>query len=64
MGLGDKAKNKAEELGGKGKEAAGRASGDRDLEAEGKADQTESSVKNAGEHAKDAAKDLKDGLTP
>ncbi|WP_122819071.1 CsbD family protein [Nocardioides pantholopis] len=63
MGLSDKAKNKAEDLAGKGKESAGRASGDRDLEAEGRADQGEASVKNAGEHVKDAAKDVKKGLT-
>jgi uncharacterized protein YjbJ (UPF0337 family) len=63
MGLKDKAENKVEELKGQGKESAGRATGDRDLEAEGKADQTGSKVKQAGEHVKDAAKDVKDGLT-
>ncbi len=63
MGIGDKARNKLEDLGGKGKESAGRASDDPDLEAEGKADQTSASVKQAGEHVKDAAKDVKDGLT-
>ena len=63
MGFMDKAENKAEELKGQGKETAGRASGDRDLEAEGKGDQAGAKVKNAGEHVKDAAKDVKDGLT-
>ena len=63
MGLKDKAENKVDELKGQGKESAGRATGDRDLEAEGKADQTEGKVKQAGEHVKDAAKDAKDGLT-
>ena len=63
MGLKDKAENKVDELKGQGKESAGKATGDRDLEAEGKADQTESKVKQAGEHVKDAAKDVKDGLT-
>ncbi len=62
MGLKDKAENKLDEVKGQGKESAGRASGDRDLEAEGRAEQTESKVKNAGEHVKDAAKDVKDGL--
>lgn len=62
MGIGDKAKHKLEDLGGKGKESAGRATDDPDLEAEGKADQTSASVKDAGEHVKDAARDLKDGL--
>lgn len=63
MGLKDKAENKVDELKGQGKESAGKATGDRDLEAEGKADQTGSKVKQAGEHVKDAAKDVKDGLT-
>jgi uncharacterized protein YjbJ (UPF0337 family) len=63
MGFKDKAENKIDELKGQGKETAGRASGDRDLEAEGRADQTESKVKDAGEHVKDAAQDVKDGLT-
>ncbi len=49
----DKAKNKAEELQGQGKEAVGRASGDPDLEAEGKADQATGNVKQAGEKIKD-----------
>jgi len=63
MGLKDKAENKIDELKGQGKETTGRATGDRDLEAEGKADQTGAKVKDAGEHVKDAAKDVKDGLT-
>jgi uncharacterized protein YjbJ (UPF0337 family) len=52
----DKMKNKAEELGGKGKEAVGEATGDRDLEAEGKADQTSGNIKQAGEKIKDVFK--------
>ena len=63
MSFKDKAENKVDELKGQGKESAGKASGDRDLEAEGKADQAGSKVKQAGEHVKDAAKDVKDGLT-
>ena len=63
MGLKDKAENKVEELKGHGKESVGDATGDRDLQAEGKKDQTSGKVKNAGEHVKDAAKDVKDGLT-
>jgi uncharacterized protein YjbJ (UPF0337 family) len=50
----DKAKNKAEELQGQGKEAVGRATDDRDLEAEGKADQASGNLKQAGEKVKDA----------
>ncbi len=56
MGLGDKIKNAAEELTGKGKEATGKATGDRSLEAEGKADQSKASIKKAGENVKDAFK--------
>ena len=56
MGLDDKAANKAEEMTGKAKEGTGRATGDRDLEAEGKADQTTSNLKQAGEKVKDAFK--------
>ena len=63
MGIGDKAGNKAEDLGGKAKEATGKATGNERLEAEGKGDQSKASVKQAGEHVRDAAKDAKDGLT-
>ena len=56
MGLSDKAKNTAEDLKGKGKEAKGDATGDDSLKAEGKTDQTKSSVKQAGENVKDAFK--------
>ncbi len=53
MGIGDKISNKAEELKGKLKEAAGKATGDEHLEAEGKVDQTEGKIKQAGEKVKD-----------
>ncbi|GAB3999977.1 CsbD family protein [Nocardioides marmoraquaticus] len=56
MGLADKAKNTAEDLKGKAKEALGDAKGDDQLKAEGKADQTKSSAKQAGENVKDAFK--------
>jgi len=52
----DKLKNKIEDLGGKGKEAAGRVTGDRDTEAEGRRDQSKADVKDAGEKVKDAFK--------
>jgi uncharacterized protein YjbJ (UPF0337 family) len=52
----DKVKNKAEELGGKGKEAVGDATDNRDLEAEGKADQVSGNLKQAGEKVKDVFK--------
>jgi uncharacterized protein YjbJ (UPF0337 family) len=54
----DKAKNKGQELKGKAKEAAGRTTGDRDLEAEGQSDRAKGSAKQAGEKLKDAAKGL------
>lgn len=58
MGLDDKMKNAAEDLGGKAKEKTGDATGDRDLQAEGKGDQASANVKQAGEKVKDAAKDV------
>ena len=52
----DKFKNKAEELGGQGKEHLGKATGNEQLEAEGHADQTKGNVKQAGEKVKDVFK--------
>jgi uncharacterized protein YjbJ (UPF0337 family) len=54
----DKISNKVDELAGKGKEAAGRATDNPDLEAEGKGkgDQVKSNLKQAGEKVKDAFK--------
>ena len=59
----DKAKNKAEELLGKAKEVVGDVTGNESLKDEGKSDQGKSDLKQGGEHVKDAAGDLKDGLT-
>jgi uncharacterized protein YjbJ (UPF0337 family) len=56
MTFDDKMDNKSEELGGKVKEGVGRATDDEQLEAEGKADQTSSNLKQAGEKIKDAFK--------
>jgi uncharacterized protein YjbJ (UPF0337 family) len=56
MGLDDKIQNAAEKLGGKAKEGVGESTGDRDLQAEGKGDQTKASLKQAGENIKDAFK--------
>ncbi|MDZ4092437.1 MAG: CsbD family protein [Arthrobacter sp.] len=56
MGLGDKIQNAAEKAGGKGKEAAGNATGDDRLKAEGQADQSKADLKQAGEKVKDAFK--------
>jgi uncharacterized protein YjbJ (UPF0337 family) len=52
----DKIKNKAEELSGQGKEAVGKATDDRDLQAEGQKDQAKGNVKQAGEKVKDIFK--------
>jgi uncharacterized protein YjbJ (UPF0337 family) len=54
MGLDDKIGNKAEETAGGAKEAAGKATDDERLEAEGKGDQAKANVKQAGEKVKDA----------
>jgi len=54
MGTDDKARNVAEEWKGKAKEAAGDLTDDRELEAEGKADQSKAALKQAGEKVKDA----------
>ena len=50
----DKAKNTAEKVAGEVKETVGKATGNKDLEAEGKKDQTKGSLKNVGEDVKDA----------
>lgn len=52
----DKIKNAAEDVAGKAKEALGKATDNKDLEAEGHKDQTKSSLKDAGENVKDAFK--------
>ncbi|WP_447644100.1 CsbD family protein [Nocardioides zeae] len=53
MGIADKAKNTAQDLAGKAKEALGDAKNDDELKAEGKTDQTKASAKQAGENVKD-----------
>ena len=54
MGFEDKARNTAETAKGKTKDVVGRATGDKDLESEGKADQAKGHLKQAGEKVKDA----------
>ncbi len=56
MATENKAANKVTEAKGKVKEAAGHATGDADLEAEGQGDQAKSNLKQAGEKVKDAFK--------
>ena len=52
----DKSKNKAQEVKGKIKEKTGEVTGNRDLEAHGKADQAKGNLKQAGEKVKDAVR--------
>ena len=56
MGAADKARDKAQTVKGKAKEAAGQAADDPYLEGEGKADQVAGDLKQAGEKVKDAFK--------
>jgi uncharacterized protein YjbJ (UPF0337 family) len=56
MGADDKLGNKAEELKGEVKEGVGRATDDRDLEAEGHRDQAKGNLKQAAEKVKDVFK--------
>jgi uncharacterized protein YjbJ (UPF0337 family) len=63
MAAEDRAAHKATELKGKAKEAVGNVTGDKDLQAEGTADQAEGNVKQAGDKIKDAGQKVKDAVT-
>ena len=54
MGDNDKAQHKAEELGGKAKEALGDMTDNERLEAEGRGEQAKANLKQAGDKVKDA----------
>ncbi|MDN6605346.1 MULTISPECIES: CsbD family protein [Brevibacterium] len=54
--------HKAEEFKGKAKAAAGKATDDESLQAEGKADVVQAKGKEAGEKAKDAARGVANSL--
>jgi uncharacterized protein YjbJ (UPF0337 family) len=56
MGLGDKIRNEAENLGGKAKEATGNATDNDRLKAEGQKDQVVADAKKVGEDIKDSFK--------
>ena len=56
MALEDKARNAAETARGKAKDVAGRATGNKDLENEGKVEQVVGHLKQAGEKVKDAVR--------
>lgn len=55
--------NKAEELGGKAKEAAGEAVGNDDLKNQGKGEQAASKIKQGAEELKDKAAEALGKLT-
>ena len=54
MGLGDKFHNAAEKLHGRSKQAAGEATGNNRLRAEGRSRQVKADLKQAGEKIRDA----------
>ncbi len=54
MALEDKARHAAETARGKAKNLAGKAKGDKEMEAEGKGEQVVGHLKQAGEKVKDA----------
>jgi len=56
MGFDDKLDNAKDKVTGEAKEATGKVTDNERLEAEGKADQTEADLKQAGEKVKDAFK--------
>jgi uncharacterized protein YjbJ (UPF0337 family) len=56
MATENKAANKVTETKGKVKEGLGKATGDEEMEAEGKTDQAKGNLKQAGEKVKDALK--------
>ncbi|MFD0901916.1 CsbD family protein [Actinomadura sediminis] len=58
MGMLGKLKNRAQRAKGRAKESAGRASRDPYLEAEGRKDRVSGGAKQAGEKAKDAAREM------
>lgn len=61
MSIEDRAKATAKNVEGKLQEAAGKATGDPDTEAKGKAKQAEAKVRHSVENVKDTAKDVIDG---
>lgn len=58
----DKISNASQEAWGKVKEETGDLTDNKDLEAEGAADQAAANAKQAGEHVKDAASDARDAV--
>lgn len=62
MGINDRIENKAQDVAGRGKEAAGAAMDDDSLKAEGRADQTKAGIKDKVEDVKDKIKDKVDDV--
>ncbi len=62
MGIDDKLSNAADRATGRGKEAVGAATDDEELRDEGRGQQTEADVKDAGEKVKDAGDKVKDAF--
>ena len=62
MGIAEDARNKGEELLGKGKEGVGAATDNKDLEREGQADQASANIKQGLEYVKDGISDGIDKL--
>ncbi|MCW2668349.1 MAG: CsbD-like [Frankiales bacterium] len=56
MSISDKLKHAAQEMEGKGKQAVGGATGDRETQAEGVKDEKMGQLKGAGDKLKDVAK--------
>jgi len=63
MGTQDKASNKLQDIKGKVKETAGKATGNEELERKGKTDQAKASVKDVGEKVKDVGEKVKDAAS-
>ncbi|HWM74661.1 MAG TPA: CsbD family protein [Nocardioides sp.] len=63
MGFEDKTGNKMDDLGGKAKEGVGKATGNDELESEGKTDQAKSSVKEGAREVKEGLEGVKDSVT-
>ena len=62
MGTADKIENAKDRFAGRAKEAAGAATDDEQLRDEGRGEQTEADVKDAGEKVKDAAHKIGDSF--
>ena len=63
MGDKDRLANEVERTAGRVKEKAGEWTGNEDLEAQGRGDQSKADLKDAGESVKDAAGKVKDAVT-